>query len=294
MISYALAACVFGYYVSDPVAAAIRKSRFRNFESYFGTCISDDEPSRRSAELTRQLMKEGLYRAASVHLPYRGADLCWDPSALDEEVRKEVSARCIKLIRDHADLMGPMITLHASNEPPLEEHPQRIDQVCRTIEEMLPTARELGFVINVELLPRTCVGNTPEELMQIVSRFDPEQVGICMDVNHVMTRYRELPAMIDYLAPRIRSFHISDYDGIDETHWLPGQGLIDWIELMRHIRAIDHDLLLILETGGWQLKHKRREIDPQFVIRQNENACWFVDNCERIQPEMGSFRLPGN
>ena len=294
MISYALAACAFGTVVTESVASAVRKSKFRNFEPYFGACITDDEQTRLSRNLTKQLMQEGVFHPASVHLPFQGGGLCWDPSALDEAVRREVSARFIKLIRDHADLMGPMVTIHASNEPPLSEHPQRIGQVCKTLEEMLPTARELGFVINVELLPRTCVGNTPEELMQIVSRFDPEQVGICMDVNHVMTRYRELPAMIDYLAPRIRSFHISDYDGIDETHWLPGQGLIDWIELMRHIRAIDHDLLLILETGGWQLKHKRREIDPQFVIRQNENACWFVDNCERLQPEMGSFRLPGN
>jgi len=290
MISYALAAS----YVSEAVASAIRKSRFRNFESNFGTCIDDDEPSRLSCKLTKQLMQEGVFRPASVHLPFCGAGLCWDPSALDENVRKEVSARFIKLIRDHADLMAPMVTLHASNEPPLEEHPQRIGQVCKTIEEMLPTARELGFIINVEFLPRTCVGNCVEELEQIVSRFDPDQVGICMDVNHVMTRYRELPAMIDRLAPRIRAFHLSDYDGIDENHWLPGQGIIDWIELMRHIRAIDHDLLLILETGDWQLKSRQRLVDPQFMIRQNEKACWYLENCERIQPEIDSFRIPGN
>ena len=107
-------------------------------------------------------------------------------------------------------------------------------------------------------------------------------------------RYRELPAMIDRLAPRIRAFHLSDYDGIDENHWLPGQGIIDWIELMRHIRAIDHDLLLILETGDWQLKSRQRLVDPQFMIRQNEKACWYLENCERIQPEIDSFRIPGN
>ena len=144
----------------------------------------------------------------------------------------------------------------------------------------------------MEFLPRTCVGNCVEELEQIVSRFDPDQVGICMDVNHVMNRNRELPAIIDRLAPRIRSFHISDYDGIDEAHWLPGQGVIDWPEVMRRIRAIDHDLLLILETG-WQVKHKVRQ-DPFFSFRQNEKACWYLENCERIQPEMDSFLLPGN
>lgn len=293
MIKYALSSGAFDTYVTEAVAAAVRKSRFRNFEPNFITCIVDNEQSQLSVRLTKQLMQEGVFYPASVHLPFYGGGLCWDPSCLDEAKRREVSARFIKLIRDHADMMGPMVTLHASNEPPLAEHPQRIGQVCKTIEEMLPTARELGFVINVEFLPRTCVGNCVEELQQIVSHFDPDQVGICLDVNHIMNRYRELPAMIDLLAPRIRAFHICDYDGIDEMHWLPGQGIHDWPELMRHIRAIDHDVLLILETSC-QLKRDSRPVDPLFSLRQNERACWFLENCERLQPEFEAFELPGN
>jgi sugar phosphate isomerase/epimerase len=187
-----------------------------------------------------------------------------------------------------------MATLHASiGGIPMSEHPQRIGQVCKTIEEMLPTAKELGFVINVEFLPRTCLGNCVEELQQIVSRFDADQVGICLDVNHIMDRYRELPAMIDTLAPRIRAFHLSDYDGVDETHWIPGQGIHDWPEIMRHIRAIDHDVVLILETT-WQLSHAKRVIDPIFALRQNERACWFLENCDRLVPEIEKFQIPGN
>ena len=292
MISYALSACVFGNYVTPRTAAALRQSKIRNYEPYFGTCITDDEPSRVSFELTRQLIREGVFRSASVHLPFSGA-VSWDPSHLDEEERKAVSARFVKLIRDNAELMGPMVTLHASSEPPLEEHPQRIGQVCKTIEEMLPVARELGFVINVEFLPRTCVGNCAEELQQIVSHFDADQVGICLDVNHIMSRYRELPQIIDQLASRIRSFHICDYDGIDETHWLPGQGIHNWPELMKHIRAIDHDILLILETT-WQLKRANRQVDPIFSLRQNERAIWFMENCEKLVPEIEAFRIPGN
>ena len=291
MIRYALSAGAFENHITDGVAAAIRKSRFRNFEPYFGVFTSDDEPARLSAKLMRQLLREDVFHPASVHLPFYG-DLSWDPSSLDEAERQDVSARLIRLVRSYADLMAPMVTLHASGQPPLSEHPQRIGQVCKTIEEMLPTARELGFVINVEFLPRTCVGNCTEELLQIVSNFDPDQVGICLDVNHIMDRAHELPQLIDTLAPRISSFHLSDYDGIDETHWLPGQGCIDWCEVMKHIRAIDHDLLLILETTR-QLKRDSRPIDPLFAIRQNERAVWFLENCGRLVPEMESFRIPG-
>ena len=293
MITYALSACAFEYYVTPAVAAALRRTRFRNFELNFGIYAKDDEASRISYEETRRLIREKIIRPASVHLPFCGSP-GWDPSTPDEALRQDTSARFIKLIRDHADLMAPMVTLHASpGGISLSEHPQRIGQVCKTIEEMLPTARKLGFVINVEFLPRTCLGNCVEELVRIVSNFDSDQVGICMDVNHIMNRYRDLPASIDTLAPRIRSFHLSDYDGVDEMHWIPGQGIHDWPTIMRHIRAVGHDVLLILETA-MQLKHPSRPVDPLFAVRQNEKACWFLENCEKIQPEIEAFRIPGN
>ena len=292
MISYALSVCAFGTDFTPETAAALRQSKFRNLELSLLSYFADDEKSRAAAALTRELLAENTIRAASVHLPFCGANLNWDPSSLDEAERREVVERQIRLIRKCSDLMGPMVTLHASTEPPLEEHPQRIGQVCKSIEELLPTARELGFIINVEFLPRTCVGNCAEELLQIVSHFDPSEVGICLDVNHIMARWRELPQLIDTLAPRVRSFHLSDYDGIDETHWLPGQGIIGWREVMKHIRAIDHDLLLILETTR-QLKRDSRPIDPLFSIRQNERSVWFLENCDRLVPEIESFRIPG-
>lgn len=293
MISYALSTGAFGLYVTEAVASAIRKSKFRNYETHIVLCANEDEESRSSVQRTRDLIKEGVLRTASVHLPYNG-DLYWDPSVADETVRRDVSARLIRLIRENADLMAPMVTLHASyGGIPQEEHPHRLDQTCKTIEELIPTARDLGFVINVEYLPRQCLGNSEAELQQFLTRFDAEDVGICLDVNHIMDKYIELPGMIDRLASRIRSFHICDYDGVDETHWMPGQGIHDWRELMKHIRMIDHDILLILETG-YQLKLPNRPVDPQFAFRQNERAVWFLENCENLVPQIENFRMPGN
>lgn len=294
MISYAVSVGSFGEYMTPALAEAFRKSQLRNLELSFRSCAESTEAARNSAELTRNLLDEGVVRSASVHLPFYAAGRCWDPSALDESRRREVAARFRKLIRDNAELMAPHVTLHASNEPPPDEHPARIDQACRTIEEMIPLAGELGFSINIEYLPRTCLGNCVEELQTITSRFDPKHVGICFDVNHVMDRRRELPDMIAALAPRIRTFHISDYDGVDEMHWFPGQGVLDWPAVMKQIRAIDHDVLLIFETQN-QLGLKVSHVaDPQFGVRQTEAACWFLENCDEIVPRIRNFRIPGN
>lgn len=295
MISYALSdSAAFSPYMTQAYADVLRKSKFRNMEITMLPFVVESPEALLSRSLTRQLLKEGAIRSASIHLPFYGNDLLWDPSVLDEEQRKGVVARIVGLIRDNTDIMAPMATLHASLEPPMEEHPRRIDQVCRSIEELIPLAEELDFSINVEYLPRNCIGNSAEELRAIVSRFDARHVGICFDVNHVMNRNRETPDMIAALAPRIRSFHISDYDGVDELHWIPGQGIQDWCAIIRQIKSMDHDVLLILETTFQLYGRPNRKVDPVFAIRQNENACWFLENCETIVPARKQFRIPGN
>ncbi|MBN3523411.1 hypothetical protein [Paenibacillus apiarius] len=44
-------------------------------------------------------------------------------------------------------------------------------------------------------------------------------------------------AFIDQLAPHIIAVHISDYDGQDEKHWMPGAGINNWHDLQqRYLR----------------------------------------------------------
>lgn len=294
MISYAVSLGSFGGSMTPELADAFRNSRLHNLELSFTPYTQSTPGSELSKDLTRNLLREKVVFSASVHLPFYGGDVSWDPSSPDESERKAVVARISAMIRAHADMMAPHVTLHASNEPPLSEHPARIDQVCRSIEELIPLAEKFHFSINVEYLPRTCIGNCAAELQRIMERFDPEHVGICMDVNHVMDRWREVPDIIAELAPRIRTFHINDYDGVDEMHWFPGQGILDWPAIMREIRKIDHDVLLIYETLnelGTKVSHYA---DPLFGIRQTEASIWFLENCEMVASEIGHFRIPGN
>ena len=294
MLTYAVSLASFGKFMTPALAEAFRKSKLHNLEVSFCPYTQNTPESELSEQLTRSLLREGIVSSASVHLPFLGGGVSWDPSALNEEDRKAVVRRICALIRSHADMMAPHVTLHASNEPPLAEHPARMDQVCRSIEEMIPLAEELHFSVNVEYLPRTCIGNCAAELQNIMRRFNPEHVGICMDVNHVMDRWREVPDIIAELAPRIRTFHINDYDGIDEMHWFPGQGILDWPAIMREIRKIDHDVLLIFETLNELGTKASHFADPLFGIRQTEASIWFLENCDTILPQIRGFQIPGN
>ncbi len=271
-------------------AAALERSKIKRIELAFFPFVADNEASLIHGKIARQVKAAKSVEISSVHLPYMGGGKSWDPSAIDENLRQDVSRRLQKMIRDNADLMAPEATLHCSNEPPLEEHPVRLDQVSRTIEELMPLAEELNFSINVEYLPRRCVGNCPEELQNIVSRFGKDNVGICMDVNHVMSRYAELPEIISTLAPWIKAFHLSDFDGIDEKHWFPGQGIINWSQVMAASEKVPGDPLFIFENV-YELGIGLRPTDPYWHLKQIEDGCFFLENCVELEQRIRNFSL---
>ena len=98
-------------------------------------------------------------------------------------------------------------------------------EACRSaLFELGERATALGIRLCVECLPRTCLGNTSAEVRELID--GNEAVAVCCDVNHLL---QETPqAFIGAVGGRIEAVHISDYDGVDERHWVPGRGVIDW------------------------------------------------------------------
>lgn len=285
MLKYAISLGSVGREMTPPIADALRQSKMKNVELPF--IYFSDGNIEENRRLVRELLHDNVIKIASVHIPF-GAE--WDISCADESGRKAIIEKLTKLIEENKEFLGPEMTLHGGMEPtPEEEHPQRIVQTRKSIADLLPLAEKYSFSLNIEFLPRTCVGNKESELLEMVRDFPEDKVGIVLDVNHVMTRVKELPKIIETLASRIHSFHISDYDGLDEQHWFPGQGLIDWPAVMKAIRAIGRDLLLITENA-WQL----RGGSMYFPLQQAEFAVYYLENCDRIYPEFKAFQIPGN
>jgi len=293
MYSYAISLSCVGPSVTQEAAKALHDSRLSQAEIQLRDALRETDDQRVSLDNTRELLQSGAMRSAGVHLPFAAKDGWIDPSSLDEATRRHAVKLFERLIRENADLLAPQMTMHASMEPiPPDERKARLDQCRRSIGELLPLAKEFGFSLNVEYLPRTCLGNSPEELEYLTEPFDPRHVGICLDVNHVMGRHGELPSIVTRLAPRLRTFHLSDYDGVDEMHWFPGQGIIDWPALMTAIRAIDHTVLLIYETV-WQLGARVSHVaSPAWAVRQVENSIWFLENCPELMQRMNAFQIP--
>lgn len=160
----------------------------------------------------------------SVHIPF-GWD--YDISEIDP-VKREACKQYIMVQFEIAKGLGSYkkAIIHPSYEP---NDPQRRVAKVAALREVLSeigpkVEKEYGCRIAVEDLPRTCLGNSSKEMLEIVDGIP--SVDVCFDVNHLLGEKSETFAK--NVGSRIKTLHISDYDEINERHWLPGKGVINW------------------------------------------------------------------
>ncbi|MBO9604850.1 MAG: sugar phosphate isomerase/epimerase [Paenibacillaceae bacterium] len=170
----------------------------------------------------------------SVHIPYGEA---WDPSRGDEAHTAQLLARASGIFA-HARRWGAEVAVfHPSWEPiAAEERGSRLQTARDTLARMAEAAAGWGIVLAVECLPRTCLGNTAAEIEYLLSGHPA--LRVCCDVNHLLQEAPE--QFIRRIGSRIATVHLSDNDGADERHWMPGEGVIRWPEVMRALAAADY------------------------------------------------------
>lgn len=172
----------------------------------------------------------------SFHLPFY-TDETVDPASLDPAVRRRTAEIHAHYIEVAADMGARFAVVHACLEPVADA--DRAERLARSKESMAALAEAgaaAGLTVCVENLPRSCLGNRAAELAQIVTA-DP-RLRVCFDTNHLLGETHA-----DFLAaigPLIATTHVSDYDFVNERHWLPGEGKIDWKALVDGLDAIGY------------------------------------------------------
>lgn len=178
----------------------------------------------------------------SVHLPFGDP---WDISSVDETLRMR-SIEANEQVMDWAQGWGAScVVIHPSFEPINDEdRAERLAAACDSIRVLGSKAAERGLRLAVEDLPRSCLGNNAEEIAALIA--DAPEAVVCCDTNHLLTESPEY--FIRTIGRRIETLHVSDYDGEDEKHWIPGQGIVNWTEVLQALVDIGYDGPLMFEA----------------------------------------------
>lgn len=199
-------------------------------------------------------LESGIEAVARTGIPVNGIHISfgdnWDISVLDEPTRRKTVADIASVMKRTASASPYCYIFHGSFEPvPPADRQAAIDALKRSVRELSDfTDRYLC----IETLPRTCLLNTSEEANAIIDSLALPNVGLCADVNHFLKEKSE-DAVLS-MGARIKTTHISDHDYVDERHWLPGQGKIDWMKLIGALEAIGYNGVFNYEVGNGMLE----------------------------------------
>lgn len=204
----------------------------------------------------------------SFHLPFApfseidisNANTCKGTIKYYEELIKKASGIGIK-----------RFIVHPSGEPISdEERSARMKYAKESLAVLAEIAQRNTAVIAVEDLPRSCLGKNSDEITELISVH--ENLKVCFDTNHLLN---ENPVdFIHKIGDKIITTHISDYDFINERHWLPGEGKLDWQAILNAFKNIGYN-------GVWLY-----EIDfscPETIIRDRDLTCDdFIKNAKEL------------
>ena len=190
---------------------------------------------RRSKEIAALAREYGV-TIRSIHIPFSEKDT-YDNSSRDPRVRDNSVRYCAKLLGAAAEAGIKIAVIHPSNEPYREEEREiRITSAIDTLSRITAIADALGMTLAVENLPRTCICRTSDEMLRILEAIP--NLRVCFDTNHSL-----IESNVEYIravGDKIVTLHVSDYDFIDERHLLPGEGLIDWEELISALEEVGY------------------------------------------------------
>lgn len=179
----------------------------------------------------------------SFHLPF-------SPFETTDISRKHLKYKTIKyfneLIDKASDIGITNFIIHPSSEPILPRFREmRFDNAADSLYILAEKAEKCGAGLLVEDLPRSCLGNNSDEILKLISVH--KNLSVCFDTNHLLDE--SIMDFIDKVGDKIKSTHISDYDMLNERHWLPGEGVVEWHSVYKKLSSIGYDGPWLYEVG---------------------------------------------
>ena len=217
----------------------------------------------------------------SYHLPFCPFE---DIEISKRNVAKSTISYFSELIKKGVDIGIDNFVIHPSGEPIEEtERAERMKCAKESLAELAEIAARSGATIAVENLPRTCLGRNSAEILELIS-VHPD-LRVCFDTNHLL--HEDIPTFIRKVGSKVITLHVSDYDFLNERHWLPGEGDVNWPEVLSALREIGYAGPWLYEVGYAPTK---------IIQRRKLSARDFVDNAQMIfageRPEAIGRRTP--
>ncbi len=226
-----------------PFIGKVADLGFEQLELNGGTIVRMKADERkRLAEAARE---RGIALSYGIGLP-----AAYDPSSLDESIRREGLRFMKEMIGAVASMGGGMIggTVHsywpAKAPADLAQKAAIRARSLSSMRELAPIAEDSGVVLNIEVLNRFehFLFNVCDEALDFVREVDSPALRILLDTFHMNIEEDSLGDAIRKTGSYLAALHIGE-----TNRKLPGMGRMPWAEIRKALDDIAFDGPLVME-----------------------------------------------
>jgi len=208
------------------------------------------EPEKLDFKRVRELGDRYGIQLWSCHLPFRNGGYMVHKTA---EERRQTQNYQKLLIQRGAEVGVDKFVIHPGFPVEGWSREESKKYAMEALDELAEFAWERGARIAVENMIVKCLGNCCDELLELVSVND--KLRICFDVNHLLLD--DHMSFMDRVKDKLITVHISDYDFVQERHWFPGEGKIDWPAVSAKFDEIGYEGVWMYELSPGVEKETR-------------------------------------
>ena len=215
--------------------------------------VAKPPQGRQLLDFVRRLRSRGL--SATVHAPATTNVL----GAPDQQWRREKVGVLLNYLHFCAGIGAKTMVVHPVPNPIFVPEPDRsklpelmYDAARRSLDELVPTARQAGVCILLENLPYQC--DYPllamGQLRELVDSYPAECVGLLIDTGHIGASGRDPATEIKLAGDRLYGTHLHDMDPLrpKDEHWIPTHGALDWDAIRQALADIDYSAAWTFEV----------------------------------------------
>lgn len=256
----------------EEAATRIRREGIRLVELWGDTPPHLDpitRPKERAKEVAAVLQALDV-KPVSLHAPFSGLDI----SSPDRNQRTASVNAVLRSVEFCRDVKCPQIVVHVSASPGVKSQAalhRRREYAVDSLHEITESAKKSGVEVLLENMvihsKHLRLGSEVEVLLDLVTRFSGEGVGICIDTGHSFLNKHRPSEDIRKAGKHLRSLHINDNDGVQDRHWVPGRGGIDWPEVYSALREVEYGGVFLLEIYGYDVVRETIELAKTYSRR---------------------------
>jgi sugar phosphate isomerase/epimerase len=236
----------------------IREAGFETTSLWWGR--EEDFEDIPKKDVVRRTHEAGLI-LENIHAPYEDSNYLW---SADRSLRDRVVKDRIGWVEDCARYEIPIMVMHISRGV---DQPSPNGYGIESIARILEMADSLGVTVAIENTRRL---DYFETVMQEISS---PNLGFCYDSSHDWITDEESPtSILRQWSHRLTNVHLSDNDGIEDRHWLPGEGIVDWLEVCHILSGLNFPGHLMLEVMPKETEFA--EGPKRFLERAFDRIMW--------------------